>query len=82
MDENTFVVVANVGASVQATRSDSSGDMEQLELMEFVLMSEHASQEAAEAEAAARRAQRDGWTYSVLPKREYLARTQAPERAA
>ena len=38
MDANKWVVVANVGESVQATRSDSSGDMEQLELMELVLM--------------------------------------------
>lgn len=82
MDANIWVVVANVGASVQATRSDSSGDMEQLESMELVLMSEHASREAAEAEAAARRAQQDGWTYLVLPKHEYTARAQAPERAA
>jgi len=82
MDANKWVVVANVGESVQATRSDSSGDMEQLELMELVLMSEHASKEAAEAEAAARRPQKDGWAYSVLPRREYDARTQATESAA
>lgn len=82
MDVDNWVVVANVGDSVQATRSDSSGDMEQLELMELVLVSEHASREAAEADAAERRAQMDGWAYSVLPKREYLSRTQATESAA
>jgi hypothetical protein len=82
MTANNWVVVANVGGSLPATRSDSSGDMEQLELMEFVLMSEHASKEAAEADADARRAQADGWTYSVLPKREFDARTQVPKNAA
>ncbi|HEX2842894.1 hypothetical protein [Hyphomicrobium sp.] len=81
MDANTWVVVANVGASAPAARSDSSGDMEQLEMMEFVLMSEHVSREAAEEDAMTRRAQQDGWTYLVLPKREYGASMHVPERA-
>jgi hypothetical protein len=56
--------------------------MEQLELMEFVLMSEHASREVAEADAAARRAQKDGWTYSVVPRSEYDAKSGATKSAA
>ena len=82
MDTNSWVVVASVGDSVQATRSDSSGDMEQLELMEFVLMSEHASREAAEADAWARRAQMDGWAYAVMSRSEYDVETRAAKSAA
>ena len=82
MNANNWVVVANVGGSAPATRSDSSGDMEQLELMEFVLMSEHASKEGAEADAWARRALMDGWSYSVLPRSDYEAKTRAAKNAA
>ena len=35
MKRNRWVVVANVGSSPAAKRTDSSGDMEQLEMMEF-----------------------------------------------
>lgn len=82
MDTNTWVVAANVGGSVPATRSDSSGDMEQLEQMDLVLMSEHADREAAEADAAARRAQKDGWAYSVMSRNDYDAKTRAAKSAA
>lgn len=81
MGADTWVVVANVGESEQATRSDSSGDMEQLELMDLVLMSEHASKETAEADAAARWAQKDGWAYSVMPRSAYDAKTRAAKSA-
>lgn len=80
MNDN-WVVVANVGGSAPATRSDSSGDMEQLELMELVLMSEHQSRESAETDAKARRAQMDGWSYSVLPRSDYDAKTRAAKSA-
>ena len=82
MNTSTWVVVANIGESAPATRSDSSGDMEQLELMELVLMSEHESKEVAEEAAAARRAQKDGWAYSVLPRRDYDAKVRGTESAA
>ena len=82
MDTNSWVVVADVGDSVPAARSDSSGDMEQLELMELVLMSEHASREAAEADAWTRRAQMDGWAYSVMSRSEYDVKTRAAKSAA
>lgn len=82
MNANNWVVVADVGGSVPAKRSDSSGDMEQLELMELVLMSEHASRESAEADASARRAQMDGWTYSVMSRSEYDKKVRAAKSAA
>ena len=82
MDTNSWVVVADVGDSVPAARSDSSGDMEQLELMELVLMSEHTSREAAEADAWTRRAQMDGWSYSVMSRSEYDVNTRAAKSAA
>lgn len=77
MNASSWVVVANVGNSAEATRSDSSGDMEQLELMEFVLVSEHASREDAEADAWVRRAQMDGWVYSFMSRSEYDVKTRA-----
>ena len=73
------MVVADVGKSAPAALSDSSGDMEQLLLMELVLMSEHESKESAEAEASSRRMQNDGWVYLVLPRREYDARVGGTE---
>ena len=81
MSANTWVVVADVGKSVPATRSDSSGDMEQFELMELVLMSEHESKETAETETWARQAQKDGWVYLVLSRREYDDRVGGTEGA-
>lgn len=71
MHADKWVVVAKVGDSIEAKRSDSSGDMEQFELMEVVLLSEHDNKEAAEAAAAARRAKEHGWTFSVLSRRDY-----------
>lgn len=76
MDIDNWVVAAKVGESVAATRTDSCGDMEQLELMELILMSEHNTKEAAESAAAARRAHKDGWVYTVLSRRDYDAKTQ------
>jgi len=76
MDADKWVVAAKVGESVLATRTDSCGDMEQLELMELILMSEHNTKEAAESAAAARRAHKDGWVYTVLSRHDYDARTQ------
>lgn len=71
MDADKWVVVAKVGDSTEAKRSDSSGDMEQFELMEVVLLSEHDSKEAAEAAAAERKAKEQGWVFSVLSRRDY-----------
>ncbi|MGI9404623.1 MAG: hypothetical protein ACR2OF_08990 [Hyphomicrobium sp.] len=76
MDTDNWVVAAKVGESVPATRTDSCGDMEQLELMELIPLSEHNTKEAAESAAAARRAHNDGWVYSVLSRRDHDARTQ------
>ena len=81
MGANTWVVVADVGKSAAAMRSESSGDMEQLELTDLVLMSEQESKECAEAEASAKRMQNDGWVYLVLPRREYDARVGGAESA-
>ena len=47
MKDNGWVVVAKVGESVAAKRTDSCGDMEQLELMELILVSEHETKVAA-----------------------------------
>ena len=80
MDADKWVVAAKVGESVPATRTDSCGDMEQLELMELILMSEHNTKEAAESAAAARRAHKDGWVYAVLSRHDYDARTQIAGR--
>jgi hypothetical protein len=81
MCANRWVVVADVGMSVSSTRSDTSGDMEQFELMELILMSEHESKEKAEAETSARRAQKDGWVYLVLSRHEYDAKVGGTEGA-
>ena len=81
MGTNTWVVVADVGKSASAVRSDSSGDMEQFELMDLVLMSEHESKETAEAETTARRMQKDGWAYFTLPWVEYDTRVGKTESA-
>ena len=71
-----WVVVAKVGESAAAKRTDSCGDMEQLELMELILVSEHETKKSAEHDAAARRAGKDGWVYGVQPRQDYLARTK------
>ena len=76
MKEQKWVVAATVGESVAAKRTDSCGDMEKLELMELILVSEHDTKEAAEQVCAERRAGKDGWAYLVLSRRDYLARTQ------
>lgn len=71
-----FVVVAKVGESIAAKRTDSCGDMEQLELMELILVSEHDTKETAEQACAAKRASKDGWAYEVIAQRDYDARTR------
>ena len=55
MKDNGWVVVAKVGEFVAAKRTDSCGDMEQLELMELILVSEHETKVAAEQAAKAKR---------------------------
>lgn len=78
-----WVVVAKVGSSSAAKRTDSSGDMEQLELMELILVSEHDTRQAALQDAAARRAKKDGWRYAVMTRRSYdeEARPTSPKAA-
>ena len=73
MKDNGWVVVAKVGESVAAKRTDS-GDMEQLELMELILVSEHETKVAAEQAAKAKRIAKDGWRYAVMSRRDYEAR--------
>jgi hypothetical protein len=72
MKDNGWVVVAKVGESVAAKRTDSCGDMEQLELMELILVSEHETKVAAEQAAKAKRVSKDGWRYAVMSRRFFL----------
>ena len=74
MKDDGWVVVAKVGESVAAKRTDSCGDMEQLELMELILVSEHETKVAAEQAAKAKRIAKDGWRYAVMSRRDYEAR--------
>lgn len=76
MEPTGWVVVANVGQSAAAERTDSCGDMEELELMELILVSEHDTKEAAEQACAVKRVHKDGWAYAVLSRRDYDARMQ------
>lgn len=78
MDAKEWVVIADVGASRPATRTDSCGDMEQLESMDFIPVSEHDTKEAADQACVARRSSNDGWAYLVLSRRDYLAKTPTP----
>jgi hypothetical protein len=73
MKRNRWVVVAKVGPSPAAKRTDSCGDMEQLEMMEFLLVSEHDTKNSADQAAEARRASNDGWRYAVVSRRAYDA---------
>ncbi len=73
MKGNGWVVVAKVGESIAAKRTDSCGDMEQLELMEFILVSDHETNNEAEQAAAERRANKDGWMYVVMSRRDFEA---------
>jgi hypothetical protein len=71
MSGKGWVVVAKVGESGAAKRTDSCGDMEQLELMELILVSEHDTKEEAEAVASRRQSDIDGWLYAVMLRAEY-----------
>jgi hypothetical protein len=82
MSTNRWVVVAEVGASTAATRTDSCGNMEQLELMELILVSKHPTKAAAEQAAAARKSRDDGWVYTVLSRHEYDARMLPASKTA
>ena len=82
MERTGWVVAAKVGESIAAKRTDSCGDMEQLELMDLILISDHDAKEAAEQACAARRADKDGWAYSVLSRRDYDARTRTAKGSA
>jgi hypothetical protein len=73
-----WVVVARVGGSKAAKRTDSCGDMEQLELMEFILVSEHETKKAADEAAAAKRARKDGWRYVVMSRHDYTSGAGSP----
>ena len=73
MKDKGWVVVADVGQSIAAKRTDSCGDMEQLELMELILVSEHETKVAAEQAAKAKRAGKDGWRYAVMSRRDFEA---------
>ncbi|MEW5963057.1 MAG: hypothetical protein AB1749_05795 [Pseudomonadota bacterium] len=77
MKGNNWVVAARVADSIAAARTDPSGDMEMLELMELILVSEHATKEAAEETARLRRSAQDGWVYVVMSRREFNARAKA-----
>ena len=77
MDTDKWVVAARVGESAPAMRTDSSGDMEQLELMEFIGLSEHDTKQDADRAAEIWNARDDGWVYTVLSQREYDATTQS-----
>ena len=78
-----WVVVADVGESIAAKRTDSCGDMEQLELMELILVSEHKMKVAAERAAKAKRLGKDGWRYAVMSRRNFEASVgSAASRAA
>ena len=77
-----WVLVANVGASAAAKRTDSCGDMEQLEMLELILVSEHETKLATMDAANARRARHDGWAYAVLSRYEYDTRLQHSGRRA
>ena len=83
MRNDKWMVVAKVGQSSAAERTDSSGDMEQLETMELILVSEHDTKQAAQQDAAARKAKKDGWRYAVMTRRRYDAKMQpsAPKAA-
>ena len=73
MKRNRWVVVAKVGPSPAAKRTDSCGDMEQLEMMEFLLVSEHNTKNSADQAAEATRASNDGLRYAVISRRAYDA---------
>lgn len=77
MSRDQWIVVAKVGDSVAAARTDASGDMEQLELMELIVVSTHDTKRAAEQAATHQRAMNKGWTYTVMRKRDYEARVTA-----
>jgi hypothetical protein len=68
-----WVVVAKVGSSPASKRTDSCGDMEHLEMMEFLLVSEHDTKDSADHAAEMRRASNDGWRYAVISRRAYDA---------
>ncbi len=72
MNDDRWVVAA-VGQSRAAKRTDSCGDMEQLEAMEYILVSEHDTRQSAEDAAAAKRAAGDDRQYTVMPRRDYEA---------
>ena len=76
MERNGWVVVAKVGESIAAKRTDSCGDMEQLESMELILVSEHETEKAAELACATKNASKDGWAYVVSSRRDCDARTR------
>jgi hypothetical protein len=83
MNDNGWVVVAKVGESDAAKRTDSCGDMEQLELMELILVSNHDTNDEAERAAAERLANKDGWLYVAMSRRDYEAgKESAASRAA
>jgi hypothetical protein len=74
-DRQDWIVVANVGQSRGAARTDASGDMEQMELMDVIEISRHASRAAAERAAQEKNDRRDGWTYAVMSRQDFDAVT-------
>jgi hypothetical protein len=76
MKTDKWVVAVNVSKSAAARRTDSSGDMEQLELLELILVSEHDTKSAALKDAALRRARKDGWRYVVMSRRDYDSKSR------
>lgn len=68
MKSDRWVVAAKVGDSDAAKRTDASGDMEQLELLNLIIVSEHATKREADKAAANLRASNEGWHYAVMRK--------------
>ena len=68
-----WVVVAKVGSSPASKRTDSCGDIGHLEMMAFLLVSEHDTKDSADHAAEMRRASNDGWRYAVISRRAYDA---------
>lgn len=82
MTNAPWVVVAKVADSAAAKRTDSCGDMEQLEMLELIHVSDHVTREAADKAAAGKTVENDGWTYAVMSRADFDATAGAGARAA
>lgn len=73
MKRDHWIVAAKVEDSIAAERTDASGDMEQLEQLDFIIVSEHETKREAEKAAAKQRKANEGWRYAVMRKRDSAA---------